>query len=293
MALAPSGGSGESQLCWAAMVRSAGSSASAPPPAPCPSSTETDGESSPMSSCSDRAISPARPPSSASWDRAAPAVSMTVSSGSRSSSASFMPRRASRSEPGPIPAASLRSGPGVAQDHAGLPAEAGQGQQQPGILFALAGAVERQRVAGAVCEQLAQVRPARVAGRCRWTSRRPRRRDGRRGWPVAGDRRPAGFADQDAQGPVDDVGSLPGRHHGVDQALVEQVLGHLDVRPGRPRRRGPRRRAGPRNPSSAPGFRHGDVAQRSPGGHDSSRGGVPQVDQVGQPGLAVGADGAR
>jgi len=34
IALAPSGGSGESQPCWAASTRSAGSSASAPPPVP-------------------------------------------------------------------------------------------------------------------------------------------------------------------------------------------------------------------------------------------------------------------
>ena len=60
------------------------------------------GEFSPMRSCRDRAISPASPPSSASLERAAPLVSMTVSRGSPSSSASLMPRRASRSEAGPI-----------------------------------------------------------------------------------------------------------------------------------------------------------------------------------------------
>lgn len=48
-----------------------------------------------------RAISPASPPSSAAFDSAAPAVSITVTSGSPSSAASRMPRRAIRSPAGP------------------------------------------------------------------------------------------------------------------------------------------------------------------------------------------------
>ena len=45
IALAPSGGSGESQACCAAMTRSAGSSASAPPPLPSPSMRHSVGAS--------------------------------------------------------------------------------------------------------------------------------------------------------------------------------------------------------------------------------------------------------
>ena len=108
IAEAPSGGSGESHECWAHTTRSAGMSASAPPPVPCPSSTHTVGTGSTTSSARQRAISPAMPPSSASFDSAAPAVSMTLTSGSPSSVASFMPRRATRRPEGPS-GASARS----------------------------------------------------------------------------------------------------------------------------------------------------------------------------------------
>ena len=95
-------GSGDSHECWAQTTRSAGIRASAPPPVPCPSSTQTVGTGSTTSSARQRAISPAMPPSSASLDRAAPAVSMTLTSGSPSSVASFIlagdlqPRRPER-----------------------------------------------------------------------------------------------------------------------------------------------------------------------------------------------------
>ena len=96
--------------------------------------------------------------------------------------------------------------------------------------------------------------------------------------------------DQDAQGAVDDVGQLPGRDHRVNEPFVEEVLGRLDVLRER------RAVEGLVDPGSeeaeqGSGFGGGDVAEGSPRGHDASRGGVPQVDQVGQPGLSVGPDG--
>jgi hypothetical protein len=101
IALAPSGGSGESHACSAAITRSAGRSASAAPPLPCPSSSDTDGTDRRDMSARQRAISPASAPSSARGERSAPGVSITATSGRRSSSASRMPRRASRSAVGP------------------------------------------------------------------------------------------------------------------------------------------------------------------------------------------------
>jgi hypothetical protein len=98
---APSGDSADSQLFSAAMTRSAGSRARAAPPAPWPMSTASVGDWSVIRSARHRAISAARPRSSASLDSSAPAVSMTVTSGSRSSAASRMPRRAIRSAAGP------------------------------------------------------------------------------------------------------------------------------------------------------------------------------------------------
>ncbi|CAG6929621.1 hypothetical protein PICSAR10_04043 [Mycobacterium avium subsp. paratuberculosis] len=101
IALAPSGGSGASHPCSAASTRSAGTIASAGPPLPCPSSTDTVGVSRVTSSARHWAIWPASPPCSASADNAGPAVSITSTSGSRSSAARAMPRRASRSDAGP------------------------------------------------------------------------------------------------------------------------------------------------------------------------------------------------
>ena len=100
--LAPSGGSGESQACWAHTTRSAGSRASAAPPVPGPSSSASVGTVSASMSWRLRAISPASPCSSASRDRAAPGVSITVTSGRSSSCARRIPRRAARSAPGPM-----------------------------------------------------------------------------------------------------------------------------------------------------------------------------------------------
>ena len=102
MMLAPSGGSGESQACSVASTVSAGSSASAPPPQPWPRMTATVGTDIVVRVAMQRAISPAIAPSSAPGDSSAPGVSITVTSGSPSSSARRIPRRASRSAPGPI-----------------------------------------------------------------------------------------------------------------------------------------------------------------------------------------------
>ena len=64
-------------------------------------STDTVGVSSVTSSARHRAISPASPSSSACWESAGPAVSITSTSGSCNPAASAMPRRASRSARGP------------------------------------------------------------------------------------------------------------------------------------------------------------------------------------------------
>ena len=93
--------------------------------------------------------------------------------------------------------------------------------------------------------------------------------------------------DQDAQGAVDDVGQLPGRDHRVNQPFVEEVLGRLDVL----RERGAVEGLvdpGSEEAEQGSGLGGGDVAEGSPRGHDASRGGMAQVDQVGQPGLPVG-----
>ncbi len=116
MALAPSGGRGASHAWVAARTRSAGRSASAPPPLPWPRRTETVGVSRVTKSARQRAISGAKPRSSASRDSAAPAVSITRTSGSFSSAARCMLRRASRNAAGPIvfsPVCPARSWPKI------------------------------------------------------------------------------------------------------------------------------------------------------------------------------------
>ena len=152
IALAPSGGSGASQPCSAASTRSAGTIASAGPPLPWPSSTDTVGVSSVTSSARQLAISPARPPCSASADSAGPAVSITSTSGSCSPAASAMPRRASRSAAGPDQAADDAL---LAEHDRGLAAEPGQRQQR------------RRGLAAARCRTAAPVRWCRAAAGAR------------------------------------------------------------------------------------------------------------------------------
>ena len=91
-----------------------------------------------------RAISPARPPSSASRDRAAPDG---VDHGDER-----QPEVGGQAHPAPGRAQRGRAERGVgalrppvlAEHHAGPAAEAGQGQQQAGFGLALPGAVERR-----------------------------------------------------------------------------------------------------------------------------------------------------
>ena len=99
-----------------------------------------------------------------------------------------------------------------------------------------------------------------------------------------------GAGDQDAQGAVNDVGQLRRRHHRIDEPLVEEVLGNLDIL----RERGAVDGlvdAGAEEAQQRAGTCDRDVGERSPRCHDSAGGGVPQVDELGQSGLAVGAHG--
>ena len=80
--------------------------------------------------------------------------------------------------------------------------------------------------------------------------------------------------DQDAERAVDDVGQLPGRNHRVDEPLVEEVFGHLDVLRKRSAVEG-LIDAGPEETQQGTGFGHGDVPEGSPRRHDAAGGGVP------------------
>ena len=146
IAEAPSGGSGESQR---AARRSPGRRASARGRRRrCPgrAARTASGASSVTRSARQRAISPASPPSSASFDSAAPGGVDHASPGAgRSSAASRIPRRATRSAPGPSGASSVwprRSWPRTTHGRA---AEPRQRQEQPRVVLALA----RCRAAGA------------------------------------------------------------------------------------------------------------------------------------------------
>ncbi len=173
----------------------------------------------------------------------------------------------------------------MADHHAGLLPKAGQRQQQPGILFALARAIKRKHVPGPVRQQLPEIRAARIArdfdgfpgpGAGRFHGHRPR-------WTDLSVR----AGDEDAEGAVDDVGELPGRDNSVHEPLVEEVLRHLDVlRKGRTVQR--LVHAGPQESEEGAGFGYGDVPEGAPGGHDAACSGVAQVDEVGQTGLPVG-----
>ena len=130
-----------------------------------------------------RAISPASPPSSASRDSAAPAVSITVTSGRSRSAASRMPRRACRSAARAERAPGGLAVPVLSEQHAGHVTEPDERQEQSGVVLALAGSVERQHVGGGVEEQLANPGPVRAA---RGGHRLPRRDLGWCGVPACG-----------------------------------------------------------------------------------------------------------
>ena len=250
--LAPSGGSGESQAFWVAIddLRP-GSSASAPPPQPWPRITETVGTVMVVRVAMQRAISPAMAPSSASGESSAPGVSITVTSGRPSSSASRIPRRASRSAAGTERRGAGLLHPVLADEHARLAVEPGQRDEHGGVLLALLGAVEREGAVGAVPQQIAYAEPRRL-DRVSSTDSHTGRLDA---GPVGpdGQGRRLGRVDEHRQRPVDQHGQVLGRHDGVDDALLGEVLGLLDALAGTARPRAPRRPSGRGSPTSAPG----------------------------------------
>ena len=164
------------------------------------------------------------PPFSASGDSAAPRVSITVTSGRPSSAASFIPRRASRSASGPIGCSAVWPRRSCPRKTHGACAEAHQRDQQPGVVLALARAVERDHVGGGVPQQPSYAGPVGAARagdgvpRLDVGQRRERhRRRGDRADPVPG-------REQDRQRAVQDAGDLLGRQDGVDDAVGVEVL---------------------------------------------------------------------
>ena len=81
-----------------------------------------------------------------------------------------------------------------------------------------------------------------------------------------------------------------GGDDGVDDAARVEVLRGLHALGERPCRRAPRRPAGPRKPTSAPGSATVTWPERAPRRHHAAGGGVAQVDEVRQPGDLVRRD---
>ena len=189
-------------------------------------------------SCRQRAISPAIPPSSASRDSAAPGVSISVTSGSRSSAARCMPRRASRSAAGPSGAVRLcprRSWPSTTQ---GAPPKRARASSSPGS-FSPAPVPDRPTTSVAAVRSSRRT-PGRSSRRdAVTTSQALRPSSGSSasvpssavGRSASGDVAvPGGPGGEHPQRPVGDLGDLLVRDDGVDQAVVGQVLGGLHAR---------------------------------------------------------------
>ena len=121
------------------------------------------GTSSATMSAMQRAISPASPPSSASLDNAAPAVSMTVTKRQvqfrrQPHSPAGFPQsaraeRRARGLPSPV----------LPEQHARHVTEPDEGEDQARIDLALTGSVERKNIRGGVEQQLPHPRPVRAA----------------------------------------------------------------------------------------------------------------------------------
>ena len=153
IALAPSGGSGESQACCAATTRSAGRNASAPPPLPSPSIRHSVGRGQ-----GDQV-------GEAAGDLAGETALLGLRGQRGAGGVDHGDQRQAEldGQPHPAPGLAQRSGServGLAlpatvlpeEDAGGLP-EPGQRDQQPGVRLALAGAVERDDVGGGVPQQ--------------------------------------------------------------------------------------------------------------------------------------------
>ena len=231
-----------------------------------------------------RAISPAMARSSASGDSSAPGVSMTVTSGSPSSSARRMPRRASRSAPGPMAWPRRLAGAVLADHDARLAVEAGQRHQH-----AWSRARPRRcRAAGGCRWRRGRAGRARPPGPYAGCARRCPRRRGRRpcAAPAAASRPGPGPSTSTARAASTIAGRSSAADDAVDDAGGGEVLRDLDAGPERP---AVERLVdlGPEEADQRARLGHGDVAQRAPRGVDAAGGGVAQVHEVGQPGGAV------
>ena len=181
-----------------------------------------------------RAISPAmRALLGRDGESSAPGVSMTVTSGSPSSSASRMPRRACRSAAGPsgLSRAVWCAGPGrrarTAARRAGSASRARRRPARP----------PRSRSARAVPWAPYRSRsrtPSRVRRRVQLHRLPDRPAATRPGSAAHGQRGRVGRVDEHRQGQVDQLGQVLGRHDGVDDALLGEVLGLLDAGRERP-----------------------------------------------------------
>ena len=181
--------------------------------------------------------------------------------------------------------------PVLAEDDARCGAELRQGQQQPGVLLPLAGAVERQHGVRGGAQQIPD--PG-AFGTSRARDRRPgigvrvdhvRCRVRVRHLPghFLGSHQHVEDAGDRGRGPL-------GTDDGVDDAVLVQVLPGLHI----VRELLPVdgfEHAGPEEADERSGFGHGDMSQGSPGGEDAAGGRVAQVDEVGQTGPFVGDDG--
>ena len=233
-----------------------------------------------------RAISPATARSSAETDSSAPGVSITVTSGSPSSSARFIARRASRSAAGPMarPApCRVRSWP--TSTH-GWPSS--RVRATTTVSSRSPSSVPRRRRVSVAAYRSRSRTPARPGSRVISTDSHAVRAvsaiGSRRGRDGA-----LGRVQQDPQRAVDQLGQLLGGDDGVDDALGGEVLRLLH--PGRERLAVERLEdLGPEEADQRAGLGDRDVAERAPRRVDAAGGGVPQVHEVGQPGGPVGPD---
>ena len=167
-----------------------------------------------------RAISPATARSSADTDSSAPGVSMTVTSGSPSSSARFIARRASRSAAGPMAVPGSLLGAVLTDQDARLTVQAGQRDHDGLVAFAFVGAAKAQGVGGAVAQQVPHPGTARLPGQCH---RLPCGAGCERGGVASRQCRGLRCVEQDAQRPVDQLREQLCRDDGVDDALGCEV----------------------------------------------------------------------
>ena len=230
-----------------------------------------------------RAISPAMARSSASGDSSAPGVSMTLTSGSPSSWASRMPRRASRSAPGPMAC------PGTCRERSWPMTTHGWSSSR----VSATRTVESRSPSSVPRSCNVPVAPWASRSRTPTRSvRRVRSTLSQAAWSPtgrearSGNRPDAGPVDQHREGAVDHGGQVLGGHDPVDDTGGGEVLRDLDARSERP----PVEAGvdlGAEEAHQRAGLRDGHVAERAPRGVHAAGRGVAQVDEVGQAGGAV------